>query len=158
MPKWCFLPSPLFLAQKILAPHNNRVWLLDSYTKKQPLVELATYGSEFMAGGTATEQVMDLRTTLRYMGAQVKGATYMFGDNKTVVNSCAMPKARLHKRHVFISFHRIREAVAARVLHFIHIPGANNPADVLSKLWGYQSVKTVLKAMLFWQGDTRMIN
>jgi hypothetical protein len=26
----------------------------------------------------------------------------------------------------------------------------DNPADVLSKLWGYQSVKTVLKAMLFW--------
>jgi hypothetical protein len=110
-----------------------------------------------MAGRTATEQIMDLRTTLHYMGAQVKGATYMFGDNKTVVNSCAMPKAGLHKRHVLILFHRIREAVAARVLHFIHIPGANNPADVLSKLWGYQSVKPVLKAMLFWQGDTQAI-
>jgi hypothetical protein len=40
------------------------------------------------------------------------------------------------------------------VLHFIHMPGANNPADVLSKLWGYGSVRTCLKAMLFWQGDT----
>ena len=111
-----------------------------------------------MAGRTATEQVMDLRTTIRYLGGQVQGATYMFGDNKTVVDSCSMPKARLHKRHVLISFHRIREAVTGKILHFIHIPaGAHNPADVLSKLWGYQSVKTVIKAMLFWQGDTQAI-
>ena len=134
--------------------HLANQTILDYYTKKQPTVESATYGSEFMAGRTATEQIMDLRTTMRYLGVHVKGATYMFGDNQTVVNSCSMPKARLHKRHVIISFHRIREAVAAKVLHFIHMPGANNPADVLSKLWGYGSVRTCLKAMLFWQGDT----
>jgi hypothetical protein len=87
-----------------------------------------------MAGRTATEQIMDLQTTMRYLGVHVKGATYMFGDNKTVVNSCSMPKARLHKRHIIISFHRICEAVAAKVLHFIHMPGANNPVDMLSKL------------------------
>jgi hypothetical protein len=34
--------------------------ILDYYTKKQPKVESATYGSEFMAGQTATEQIMDL--------------------------------------------------------------------------------------------------
>ena len=101
---------------------------------------------------------MDLRTTMRYLGVHVKGATYMFGDNQTVVNSCSMPKARLHKRHDIISFHRIREAVAAKVLHFIHMQGENNPADVLSKLWGYQSIHTCLKAMLFWQGDTGAID
>ena len=137
--------------------HLANQTILDYYTKKQPTVESATYGSEFMAGRTATEQIMDLRTTMRYLGVHVKGATYMFGDNQTVVNSCSMPKARLHKRHVIISFHRIREAVAAKVLHFIHMPGANNPADVLSKLWGYGSVRTCLKAMLFWQGDTGAI-
>ena len=37
------------------------------------------------------------------------------------------------------------------------MPGANNPADVLSKLWGYGSVRICLKAMLFWQGDTGAI-
>jgi hypothetical protein len=102
-----------------------------------------------MAGRTATEQIMDRRTAMQYLGVHVKGATYMFGDNQTVFNSCSMLKARLHKRHVIISFHWIREAVAAKVLHFIHMSGANNPADVLSKLWGYGSVRTCLKAMLF---------
>jgi hypothetical protein len=120
--------------------HLANQTILDYYTKKQPTVELATYGSEFMAGRTATEHIMDLRMTMRYLGVQVKGSTYMFGNNQTVVNSCFMRKAKLHKRHIMISFHRVREAVVAKVLHFIHIPGANNPADVLSKLWVYGSV------------------
>ena len=38
-------------------------------TKKQATVETATYGSEFVAAKTATEQIMDIRQTLRYLGA-----------------------------------------------------------------------------------------
>ena len=60
---------------------------IDSFTKKQPAVETATYGSEFMAARVATEQIMELRTYLRYLGVELTGGTYMFGDNKTVVDS-----------------------------------------------------------------------
>ena len=42
----------------------------DWYSKKQATVETATYGSEFVAAKTATEQIMDLRYTLRYLGVQ----------------------------------------------------------------------------------------
>ena len=38
----------------------------DWYSKKQATVETATYESEFVAAKTATEQIMDLRYTLRY--------------------------------------------------------------------------------------------
>ena len=37
----------------------------DLYSKKQATLETAPYGSEFVAGKTATEQIMDLRYTLR---------------------------------------------------------------------------------------------
>ena len=121
--------------------------VIDYYTKKQPVVETATYGSEFMAARTATEQIMDLRTTLRYLGVHMHGPTYMFGDNKTVVDSASTPKARLHKRHVILSFHRTREAIAAKVLNFIFTESKNNPADLLSKHWGYQQVRIFLKAL-----------
>jgi hypothetical protein len=134
--------------------HLTNQTLLDSYTKKQMIVESATYGSEFMAGRTATGANHGVVYYIAVHGSASQGSYVHVWGQQMAGNSCVMPKARLHKRHVLISFHRIREAVAARILHFIHIPGANNPADVLSKLWGYQSVKTVLKAMLFWQGDT----
>ena len=85
-----------------------------------------------MAARTATEQILDLQLTLRYLGIPIEGRTYLFGDNKTVVESCGLPKARLHKRHVLLSFHRVRDAVASKVLAFVHIPGVINPADVLT--------------------------
>ena len=131
--------------------------IIDYYTKKQPRVETATYGSEYMAARTATEQIMDLRTALRYLGVNISGPTYMFGDNSTVVNSSSTPKARLHKRHVILSFHRVREAIASKILYFIFIPGPDNPADILSKHWGFQQICTQLKALLFWHGDTKDI-
>ena len=78
----------------------------------------------------------------------------MFGDNKSVIDSSSQPHAKLHKRHVALSFHRVREAIAARIVGFYHIPGGINPADVLSKHWGFQQVWKLLQAMLFWPGDT----
>ena len=38
-----------------------------------------------------------------------------------------------------------------------HIPGSCNPADILSKHWGYSQVWDQLKTLLFWKGDTGLI-
>ena len=46
--------------------------LLIGVSKKQATVEMATYGSEFVAAKTATEQIMDIRYTLRYLGVPIK--------------------------------------------------------------------------------------
>ena len=78
----------------------------------------------------------------------------MFGDNKTVVDSSSRPHARLHKRHTALSFHRVREAIASKILDFYHISGTTNPADILGKHWGHRQVWTMLKPLLFHEGDT----
>ena len=78
----------------------------------------------------------------------------MFGDNESVVNSSTRPESKLHKRHVALSFHRVREAIASNILSFIHISGTTNPADIVSKHWGYQQVKDLLRTLLFTRGDT----
>jgi hypothetical protein len=90
---------------------------------------------------------------LRYLRVPVK-ESFMFGDNESVVNSSNVPAGRLHKRYIALSWHRVRESIAAKILYFIHIPGAINPSDMLSKQWGYQQTWTQLQALLFWQGDT----
>ena len=53
---------------------------IDAYTKRQSTVEKATYGSEFVAARTAVDQIIDIRTTLRYLG-----------DNRSVVTSSTIP-------------------------------------------------------------------
>ena len=78
----------------------------------------------------------------------------MFGDNESVVNSSTVPTGKLHKSHIALSWHVVRETIATKTLRFIHIPGAINPADMLSKRWGYQQTWAQLQALLFWQGDT----
>ena len=50
--------------------------LIDWYPKKQATVETATYGSEFVAAKTATEQIMDIRQTLRYLGAPIGAKSF----------------------------------------------------------------------------------
>ena len=82
----------------------------------------------------------------------------MFGDNKSVVDTCSIPTYKLHKIHLILSFHRVREAIASQLVHFVHIAGVDNPADVLSKAWGYQQVWNVLQPLLFWSGDTLNCN
>ena len=56
---------------------------IDAYTKRQSTVETATYGSEFVAARTAVDQIIDIRTTLRYLGVPIRDKSYMFGDNRS---------------------------------------------------------------------------
>ena len=127
---------------------------MDWYSKKQATVETATYGSEFVASRTCVEQIIELRLLLRYLGVPIREKSYMFGDNKSVVDSSNSVFAKLTKRHTMLSFHRVREAMASQMLSYVHIPGESNQADVLSKHWGYSQVWFQLKALLFWKGDT----
>jgi hypothetical protein len=60
---------------------------VDWYSKQQNTVETATYGFEFVAAWIATNQIIDLRMTLRYLGVPVVEKSYLFGDNQSVVTS-----------------------------------------------------------------------
>jgi hypothetical protein len=44
--------------------------------------------------------------------------------------------------------------IAAKILAYFWIDGKDNPADIVSKHWGYQQVWKLLKALLFYSGDT----
>ena len=44
---------------------------MDWYLKRQATMKTVTYGSEFVATKTATEQIMDLRNMLRYLGVPI---------------------------------------------------------------------------------------
>ncbi len=82
----------------------------------------------------------------------------MFGDNKSVVDSSTIPHAKLHKHHNALSFHRVCEAIAGAIIGFYHIDGDENPANILSKNWGYQQIWKLLQPLLFWKGDTKDID
>ena len=127
---------------------------IDAYTKRQSTVETATYGSEFVAARTAVDQIIDIRTTLRYLGVPIRDKSYMFGDNRSVVTSSTIPNSTISKSHHLASYHRVREAIAAKFISFHWKDGKSNPADILSKHWEFATVWPMLKPILFWRGET----
>jgi len=123
---------------------------IDWFSKLQTTAETATFGSEYIAARTCTEQIIDLRLTLRYLGVPINGRTMVFGDNESVINSAAIPHSRMHKRWVALSYHRVRWAVAAGIINIHHVPSKENAADILSKHWDLPSVWEMMKPLLFW--------
>ena len=106
-----------------------------------------------MAAQTCVEQIIDLYTTLHYLGVPVNEKSYMFGDNESVVNSSKNLYSKLTKRHNALSYHRVREAIASGYVKFSYLPGKLNPADILSKYWSYSDVKDLLLTIFHFQGD-----
>jgi hypothetical protein len=96
---------------------------IDWYSKKQATAETATIGFEFVAARICVEQVIDVRNTLRYLGVPIRDKSFMFGDNKFVVESSMQLSSKLHKRHTMLSFHLVREAIAAGVVTFHFLSG-----------------------------------
>jgi hypothetical protein len=103
-------------------------------------VEIATYSNEMVAMRTCVEQIIDLRNTLRYLGVPIREKNFVFGGNEAVVRSATQINSKLHKRHNMLSIHFVREDIAAGYVKLTHIPGRSNPADILSKHWGYSDV------------------
>jgi hypothetical protein len=124
------------------------------YSKKQGSVETATYGSEFVAAKTATEQIMDLKYTLRMMGIPLDGPAWMFGDNQSVLTSATVPQSNLNKRHNALAYHRVREAVGAKVMYFMHIAGKVNVSDIFTKFLPWAEFWPLVQPLLFWKGET----
>ena len=62
-----------------------------------------------------------------------------------------LPQSALHKRHNALSYHRVREAVAAGILEFHWIDGKINPADILSKHWSHATAWPMLQPLLYWR-------
>ena len=96
-------------------------------------MEKAACGSECSLARTCVEQILDLRVTLRCLGAPIRYLSHMFGDNKTVVDNSMMSHGKTHQRHVAFSFHRAREKIAVNIVNYLFINGKVNPDDILTK-------------------------
>ena len=129
----------------------------DWYSKKQATVGTATYGSEFVAAKTATEQIMDLRYTLKYLGVPIKSKSYMFGDNRSVVTSATLPHSTLRKRHNILAFHRVREAIATKIIDFHWVQSEYNLSDMLSKHWEHIKIFPMIHKLLITCGPITLI-
>ena len=85
-------------------------------SKRQGCIATSTYCAEFVAMRTAVEEAISIRYMLRCLGIPVTRPTNLYGDNKGSIQTANIPDAVLKKKHIAISYHYVREAVAHSLL------------------------------------------
>ena len=70
---------------------------------------------------------------LRSLGVPVIGATALCGDNLGMIISFTNPDSKLNKKHVAISYHKIQESAAARIVNPIKVCVTVNRAGIFPK-------------------------
>jgi hypothetical protein len=128
---------------------------IEWFSKKQATVETATYGSEFVAARLAVEQIIEIRLMFKYLGVPIKTKSYLFGDNNSVIINSTIPHSCLKKRHNALSYHRVREAIAAKIIGFHKVPSSMNFADIMSKHTGHAEAWPLIRPLLFWDWDNK---
>ena len=114
-------------------------------SKRQTTVETSTYGSELVAARIAVELILEVRYALRMLGVPVNEPALLLGDNQSVVLNTTVPSSVLKKKHNAICYHRIREACAASIIRFAHIPSSDNIADICTKSLGKATFYVLMK-------------
>ena len=93
---------------------------------------------------------MNMRYMLRCLGIPVQSPSYLLGDNLGVIQNANNPEADIKKKHVAISFHVVREAIAAGIIHPLWLQGEFNTSDMLTKQMGGPQYRSLVDTV-FWQ-------
>ena len=91
------------------------------------------------------------------MGIPINANAFMFWDNELFVTSSTTPHSMLNKKHHVLSYHRVREATAAKILPFHWCESSQNKSDILSKHWENTKVYHIIKDLCDYQGKTVLI-
>jgi len=104
------------------------------YSKRQATVETSTHGAKLVATRIAVELIESLRYKLYMFGVPIDGPTILLCDNQSVVHNGTKPDSVLKKKHNSISYHKIRESVAAGFVELHKVATEDNLADILTKV------------------------
>ena len=119
------------------------------YSKAQKTVETSTHGSELVATRIGIELIESLRYKLRMFGVPVDEPATVYCDNMSVVHNAQRPESVLKKKHNAISYHKIRETVAAGIVTIYKIDSQLNVSDLLTKCLSGVKTEFHTKHILF---------
>ena len=105
-------------------------------SKRQGCIATSTYCAEFISMRSAVEEAISIRYMLRCLGIPVTRPTDLYGDNFGVIQSAEIPDGELKKKHIAISYHYVREAIASRIVNAHWCKSAENFADICTKALG----------------------
>ena len=93
---------------------------------RQGCIATSKYCSEFISMQTAVEEAISMRYMLRCFGIPVIKPIRMYGDNRGVIYSLSIPQSELKKKHIAISYHFVRRAIAAGIIDVTWVKSHEN--------------------------------
>jgi hypothetical protein len=104
------------------------------FSKRQPMIETAVFGAEFVAMKNGMESLRGLRYKLRMMGVPLSGPSYIYGDIMCVIHNMQQPESTLKKKLKSICYHAIRKSVPMGEILTGNVSTHHNPAALATKV------------------------
>jgi hypothetical protein len=86
------------------------------------------------------------------IGIPIDGPSWMIGDNESVITSSNIPHSTLNKRHNALSYHCVRECIAATSFYLVHVLVKLNLNDILTKPLVWVSLWPLVQPLFVWKG------
>jgi Reverse transcriptase (RNA-dependent DNA polymerase) len=102
-------------------------------SKQQSVVALSSCEAEYLSCSHGARQVLWLRSLFEELGFNQNTPTPLYCDNQGTVTCTHDPQSHSRMKHIDIRAHFIRDCVNNRLIDVHHIPGTENPADLLTK-------------------------
>ena len=119
-----------------------------NYNERQNMGETFTFSSEIIALRIATELIEVLQYKLRMFGVPISEPAREFCDNASAVKCISNIDAKFKKKHVSVSYCKIRCAIAAGIILVYYGKSESNLADLLTKVLPKETRKRLMKRIL----------
>ena len=102
-------------------------------SRLQPMVTLSTTEAEYIAAVEAGKEILWTRSILSEFGWPVSKSSFLKMDNQSSVQVAKNPEHQGRMKHLDLKYFWLREVVEQGIITPVHIPTAENPADILTK-------------------------
>ena len=102
-------------------------------SKRQDCVYLSTAEAEYVALVHAGKTIVWIKNFLDELGLHTNDTLLIRGDNKGSGSIATKTINYGRARHIRLAYFWLRERVRERSLKVVHIPGTQNPADIMTK-------------------------
>jgi hypothetical protein len=106
-------------------------------SRLQRHTSLSSTESEYTTASATGCEIIWMREFLDEIGYDISAPSILFVDNNSAVQVAKNPEHQSTMKHVNRSYHWIREKVTDGEIKVVHIPGADNPADIFTKPLGH---------------------
>lgn len=101
--------------------------------KRQDCVCLSTAEAEYVALIHAAKTIIWIKNFLTELGLPTHDTLLIRGDNKGSESIATKTINYGRARHIKLAYFLLRERVRERSMKVMHIPGSQNPADIMTK-------------------------